>query len=172
MSPSTVEFDFKELSIMRRRFETAPDAVVKIALNDGMRAIARLFVPTKGTGPLAEATPKISGKLARSTFFQITGAPMRQILTIMQPARTPEGAFYGEFVREGTEPHEIRPVKAKALRWIGPAGTPIFAMLVHHPGNQPNPYHHRTMARLKPQVQRIITKMGERVTAYLSGRGA
>lgn len=170
--PSTIEFDFKELSAMRHRFETAPEAVVKISLNDGMRAIARLFVPAKGTGPLAQATPKVSGKLARSTFFQITGAPKRQILRIMQPARSPEGAFYGEYVREGTEPHEIRPVKAKALRWFDAGGQPIFAMLVHHPGNKPNPYHHRTMAKLRPQVQRLVTRMGERVTAYLSGKGA
>lgn len=165
-----MEFDYTEFTALRMRVESAGDTVVKISLNDGLRKIARLFVPAKGTGPLAVETPKVTGKLARSTFFQIVGGPDRQVLRILQPARSLAGAFYGEFVREGTEPHEIRPVKAKALRWYDQAGNPIFAMLVHHPGNKPNPYHRRTLAKLKPHVQRIVTEMGEKVTAYIAGR--
>lgn len=167
---SSMEFEYIEFAALRKRTQAAGDTITQISMNDGLRKLGRLFVPAKGTGPLAQATPKVSGKLARSTFFQITGAPKRQILRIMQPARTPEGEFYGEWVRGGTEPHEIRPVKAKALRWFGPGGKPIFAMLVHHPGNQPNPYHRRVLARLRPQIQRIVTEMGEKVTAYIAGR--
>jgi len=164
-----MEFDYTEFSALRQRMENS-DTVVKISLNDGLRKLARLFVPAKGTGPLAAETPKITGKLARSTFFEIVGGPAQQILRILQPARTLAGAFYGGFVREGTEPHDIRPINAKALRWFGPGGVPIFAMLVHHPGNKPNPYHRRVLARLTPQIQQIVTEMGEKVTAHIAGR--
>ena len=166
---SSMEFDYTEFSALRQRMENS-DTVVKISLNDGLRKLARLFVPAKGTGPLAAETPKITGKLARSTFFEIVGGPAQQILRILQPARTLAGAFYGGFVREGTEPHDIRPINAKALRWFGPGGVPIFAMLVHHPGNKPNPYHRRVLARLTPQIQQIVTEMGEKVTAHIAGR--
>lgn len=166
---SSAEFDYTEFSALRQRMENG-DTIVKISLNDGLRMIARLFVPAKGTGPLAAETPKVTGKLRRSTFFQIVGGPEQQILRILQPARSLAGAFYGEFVREGTKPHEIRPVKAKALRWFDQAGNPIFAMVVHHPGNKPNPYHRRVLRRLMPRVQSIVTEMGERVTAYVAGR--
>lgn len=168
---SSMEFEYTEFAALRKRTQSAGDTMTLISMNEGLRKIGRLFVPAKGTGPLADATPKVTGKLARSTFFQITGAPKRQVLKIMQPARTPEGDFYGEWVREGTQPHEIRPVKAKALRWFGPAGLPIFAMLVHHPGGKKNPYHQRVLAMLRPQIQQTVRKMGEQVTAFIAGRG-
>ena len=166
---SSIDFDYSEFTALRLRMENG-DTIIQISLNDGLRKIARLFVPAKGTGPLAEETPKITGKLARSTFFEILGGPGRQILRIQQTARTLAGAYYGGWVRDGTEPHDIRPVNAKALRWFGPGGQPIFAMLVHHPGGKPNPYHKRVLQRLFPQVQRIVTEMGEKVTAYIAGR--
>lgn len=165
------EFDYTEFTALRKYTVDAADTVVRISMNDGMRKLGRLFVPAKGTGPLARETPRgQTGKLGRSTFFEITGAPERQVLTILQPARSLAGAFYGHWVREGAEPHDIRPVKAKVLRWFSPAGVPIFAMLVHHPGNKPNPYHRRVLQRLSPDIRRIVKEMGEKVTAYIAGR--
>lgn len=41
-----------------------------------------------------------------------------------------------KFVDEGTEPHIIRPVRAKVLHWITPAGEDAFAKEVHHPGTK------------------------------------
>jgi hypothetical protein len=167
--------------------ETA-DTRIKIGLNEGLRAIGRLIVPSKGTGPLADATPKRSGKLARSTFGMISGDLNDPALFIGQPARTPEeygGQFYGPFVREGTQPHDIRPranlapvgVKrkhfviggVKALHFfIG--DREVFATVVHHPGTKANPYHKQVMSRLAPAIQDVVNKMGQKVTAYLSGR--
>lgn len=168
--PSSAEFDYAEFSALKKRVEDS-DTVVRISINDGMRKLGRLFVPAKGTGPLTQATPRgQTGKLGRSTFFEITGAPERQVLRILQPARSLAGAFYGHWVREGAEPHDIRPVKAKALRWFSPAGVPIFAMLVHHPGNQPNPYHRRVLQSLSPRIRQTVREMGEKVTAYIAGR--
>lgn len=166
--PSNVDFDFSELTRLSDRIQQG-DTMVKITLNDGLRALARLFVPAKGTGPLADDTPKLTGKLARSTFFQITGSGIRQIITILQPARTPDGDFYGEFVREGTKAHVIKPKNKKALHFVM-AGADVFAMSVNHPGTTANPYHKRTMARMKPRAQDIIHKIGEKITAYISGQ--
>ena len=165
---SRIDFDFTELVQLSERAR-AGDAMVNAVLNEGFRAIGRLFVPAKGTGPLASETPKRTGKLARSSFFQITGAGVNQILTILQPARTPDGKFYGEFVREGTEPHDIMAVNAQALRFELD-GEILFRKRVHHPGTQPNPYHRRVMARLKPGVQDIVNKMGRRISAFISGK--
>jgi len=145
--------------------------ILRITLNEGLRAIGRLFVPAKGTGPLADETPKRTGKLARSTYFTIQGAPDEQELDILQPARTEEGDFYGLYVREGTAPHEIRPKKAKALRWTEPGGEVVFSRLVHHPGTKANPYHVRTVQAHEGEVQAIVNEMGAKVTAYLSGKG-
>lgn len=43
------------------------------------------------------------------------------------------------FVIDGTRPHVIRPVRAKALRFsIG--GREVFATIVHHPGTKPRDF--------------------------------
>lgn len=47
-------------------------------------------------------------------------------------------APYAGFVAEGTRPHQIVPVSAKALRFeVG--GDVVFAARVNHPGTAPNP---------------------------------
>lgn len=166
--PSVIEYDFRELEELSNRVGQG-SAIIKVTLNDGLRALGRLIVPAKGTGPLAAATPRVTGKLQRSTFFQITGSGIRQVLTVLQPARTPEGEFYGQFVREGTRPHVIRPRKAKALRFEM-AGETVYAMQVNHPGTTANQYHKRVMVQLRSQVQGIVNKMGERVSAFISGK--
>lgn len=163
-----IYFDYRGGRELAARLKNV-DSRIKISVNDGLRAIGRTIVPNKGIGPLANETPKRTGKLARSTFFQILGGINNQWLQVMQPARTEEGEFYGHFVREGTRPHEIRPRKARVLRFEY-QGEVVFAMKVNHPGTWPNPYHKRALALLRPAIQRIVRDMGTKVTAYLSGR--
>ena len=126
------------LEELRRRLNQGP-TVARISLNDGLREIGKIFVPSKGSGPLAQETPKRTGRLARSSFFQITGGPDDQTLEILQPARSKQGVFYGKFVREGT-----RFMRA-------------------------NPYHLRVYNRLLPEVQDAVVRMGVGVVAFLSG---
>ena len=53
---------------------------------------------------------------------------------------------YGLHVEYGTRPHIIRPKDKKVLRWNKKKGSvaykkdDIFAMEVHHPGTQANPF--------------------------------
>lgn len=167
--PSQVTFEVQGLKELSQRMQRG-DTAMKIALNDGLRKIGRLFVPAKGSGPLALATPKRTGRLRLSTFYQLTGGPGDQVLTILQPARSPEGDFYGGYVRDGTPPHEIRARRGKALRFEA-GGDVIFRVKVNHPGTKPNPYHVRVFERLRGSVQGIVNQMGARVVSYLSGKG-
>lgn len=43
---------------------------------------------------------------------------------------------YASYLDSGTVPHEIRPVRAQALRWYDPPGEAHFAKVVHHPGTR------------------------------------
>lgn len=161
-------FDVKGMDELNQRVSQA-GTVAKVSLNDGLREIGRVIVPIKGSGPLVDATPKITGKLRRSTIFQILGGPGSQVLEVRQGARTPKGFPYGFWVREGTKPHIIRAKNAKALRFeIG--GQVIFATEVKHPGTKPNPYHKRVFARLRPRIQAIVSRMGRKVTLFLAGK--
>ena len=140
-------------------------------INDGLREIGRKFVPAKGTGSLADATPKNTGKLAKSTFFELLTSRLvgfgirEQALLIKQPARTPpeyDSKEYGVFVRGGTKPHKIRPRYKKALKFKMGGGD-VFATEVNHPGTKPNPYHIRVATALRLQVQGVVNRMTSRL---------
>ena len=74
------------------------------------------------------ACPKRTGRLSQSIVKRFYDSPegFTVVIAALQP--------YAVFVHEGTKPHDIRPVKAKSLRWFGTDGNPIFAKVVHHPG--------------------------------------
>lgn len=132
------------------------------ALNRTLRQTGALMTPA-----LKANTPRRTGKLANSTRFQIKGTAEDQVLEIRQGARTQQGVLYRPFVTQGTRPHEIRPVTAKALRFVV-NGRTVFAKKVNHPGTKPNPYHVRTLNEQMPNVRRILNEEGVSVTAELS----
>ena len=160
-----IEFDYNELEDLKNRAHEAGDTVARISINEGFRKLGRLIIPATGTGPLADATPKVSGKLARSTVFQIIGGPMNQVLEIRQAARSALGVFYGFIVREGRGPVFAKNVKFLHF-FIG--GTEFFRKSVGPA--EANPYHKRVMVQLRPQIQRIINDMGRRIIAHISGQ--
>jgi len=137
--------------------------ILRGATNAALREIGKTYAPV-----LKAETPRRSGKLANSTRGQITGSPAAQELQVRQGARTPNGAFYGGFVRKGTAAHEIRPVRAKALRFVI-GGNVVFAKKVNHPGTKPNPYHERALTKVSGQIDGIISRTGIKVAADLMG---
>lgn len=166
---TTIEIELQGFDFLRKRLVNS-DTEMRIILNEGLHAIGKLIAYPKGVGPLADATPKRTGKLARSSGHDVIGTGIfDQKLTVWQPAKTEEGIFYGEFVREGTPPHEIRPKKAKALHFMI-EGKDVFVTKVNHPGTKANPYHKRVLSALMPSIQDIVNRMGTKVTAYLSGK--
>ena len=120
----------------------------------------------KGSGPLGRATPVRTGKLRNSTVGEILGGPKNMRLEIRQGARTPEGFAYGQAVIGGARPHEIRPRRAKVLRFLM-GDRIVFATLVHHPGNKPNPYHERLLAANMGKIQEVVTAEGMALAADL-----
>lgn len=159
-----IEFDTTELDAFSKRVQETGDTVARISINEGLRKLGKLIVPATGTGPLAAATPKRTGKLARTTVFQIIGGPPNQALEIRQAATSPEGVFYGYIVREGRGPVVAK--TAKALHFfIG--GQEFFRKSVGPA--EPNPYHRRVISRLMPQIQTVINEMGQKIIAHISG---
>jgi len=72
-------------------------------------------------------------------------------LTMRWTANVP----YARYVIDGTAPHEIRPVAARALHWGGKPG--VFAKVVHHPGTQPNDFPEKALAPLEPIIQKELS---------------
>ena len=115
---------------------------------------------------LRSETPVRTGKLKKSTRFQIVGGNTSQALEVRQGARSSGGDFYGGYVRMGTAPHEIRPVKASALVFrIG--DRLIFVKKVNHPGTKPNRYDKRALAKTSDQIDEISRQAGIRIAADL-----
>jgi len=61
------------------------------------------------------------------------------LLTGEPSVRVGSNVYYMLYVHEGTRPHEIRPVNARVLRWVGPGGV-VFARKVNHPGTTGDPF--------------------------------
>lgn len=88
---------------------------------------------------------------------------------------TGDNAKIYNFVDKGTEPHEIRPVRAKALRFntgyqpktlARPArtvsgggkatGPEVFAQVVHHPGSEAREFSKTIAEDISPHFKRLI----------------
>ncbi|MBW2062647.1 MAG: HK97 gp10 family phage protein [Deltaproteobacteria bacterium] len=63
-----------------------------------------------------------------------------------------QGVNYGAVWEFGSGPAVIRPIRARALRWFGPGGRPIFASMVRRPAQAPRPW-------LGPAVKDNILKI-------------
>jgi len=131
------------------------------ALNRALRRTGSHMVPA-----LKSRTPVRTGKLRASTRFQVKGTAEDMRMEVRQGARTPGGVIYRPFVTEGTRPHEIKPVNAKALRFVI-GGVVVFAKSVKHPGTKANPYHRRTLREEQPEIRRIAKEEADRLAARL-----
>ena len=87
------------------------------------------------------------------------------------------GPDYLKYVLGGTRPHEIWPrglstlgsrtygdvsQRAKMLAWTDETGV-HFAKMVHHPGQQPNPFIDRAWRATEPSVRSTIRSIGLRL---------
>ncbi len=77
---------------MQERMNKAPGVLIA-STNDALRAIGKLFVTTKGHGPLPDETPVRTGKLKRSSIYQVVNGVALQKVEIRQGARTARGSF-------------------------------------------------------------------------------
>lgn len=76
-------------------------------------------------------------------------------------------APYSIFVEEGTRPHEILPVNAKALRFtVGNYGEFIFAKRVSHPGTAPQPFVRKTAEATRAKIPQFWAEFWNSVESW------
>ena len=125
------------LDELRRKFKQFPDWVAA-----GLSTAIKLSAG-EITREVRKETPVKTGQLKRSVLPTFS-----HLRAVIEPR-----AKHAIFVHEGTRPHEIRPVRKKALYWKG-ALHPV--MSVHHPGTKGNPFMERGLDNAKPKVDKIF----------------
>ena len=112
--PTTVDASGLRLAVATRAGFIAQRAAIDI--DRELRVKAR---PHRKTGQM-ESAIKVTHERRSPTVWRVTAA-----VPVIQAATTDRGA----------RPHVIRPVKAKALRFVMD-GRVVFATIVSHPGNK------------------------------------
>lgn len=97
-------------------------------------------------GSVADEAPVDHGRLAGSFLLEQMDSMSWRAYTLVE---------YAMAVQEGTEPHTIYPVNAKALYWPG-AAHPVAK--VEHPGTSPNPYATRAMKRAESRIDEFAER--------------
>lgn len=92
---------------------------------------------------------RVTGNLSRSIRTKQLLFNERSTVAVM--AAGDSGAPYARNVEEGTAPHEIRAVNAKALRFMV-GGNPILRKKVNHPGTFPRPFMGSTLEEMAPWI--------------------
>jgi hypothetical protein len=87
-------------------------------------------------GMTARNTPVRTGNL-RTSWYRVPSQGADRTRRYGYPAYVAHlrtDVPYGPHVEWNTRPHIIRPVRAKALRFVAKDGTVVFASMVRHPG--------------------------------------
>jgi hypothetical protein len=73
---------------------------------------------------------------------------------------------YHPYLDAGTKPHEIRPVRARALRFIATDGVLVFARRVMHPGTRGDGFAGKMYLKaervLRAELEKTVAKVAER----------
>ena len=125
-----------ELNILAEGFES--DVAEKLVDRVADEAVAAEFFEA----------PWHTGYLAQSVVKEVSG-----LSASVKPL-----ASYAAMVIYGTVPHEIRPINAKALRFVKD-GQVVFNALVHLPGTKPNPFPQRAALQAADKVQGIFDEL-------------
>lgn len=110
-----------DASGLRRSLVTRADLIARRLTLDLDRELHAKARPHRDTGEM-EAAIKVTHQRTSPTSWRVTAD-----VPVVQSVTTDAGA----------RPHVIRPVKARALRFVVD-GRVVFARVVHHPGNRPS----------------------------------
>lgn len=105
--------------------------------------------------------PQKTGDLKKAIVLRQAGA-MTWDITIDQGRRAYK---YEHYVRLGTAPHVIRPVKKKALFW---PGLPHPVKSANHPGTKANPYFDRGIDNSQGDIRQAEEEMGIKIEQELT----
>ena len=87
--------------------------------------------------------------------------------------RVTTGGSVAGLIIGGTAPHDIAPVRSRAIAMTGPgrAGPLIgFAAIVHHPGTRPDPYFARGVRAAGPEMREITDQAADTMARELAYR--
>ena len=127
-------------------------------VNDTSQRIAEIIeARTKQEVPVdsGRGRDSIDAQVEQST----RGVSSRIVLT---------GNHYLKYVKEGTQPHIIRPRNGRVLAWLNGNGSITFAQSVMHPGQQANDFVSRAWASAEPDVRSTLREAGLRAWRELS----
>ena len=145
----TLDFsDFKEFA---RVFEQSPQITIretKIALKKSTFLLE--------AGSKREA-PVDTGRL-RSSIVSVVNPLVGTVTPTVK---------YALSVHEGSKAHDIRPKKAKTLRYKS-GGRIVFARKVRHPGTRSNPFMDRALRKGIAGVVRLFDRALERIVNMLA----
>lgn len=102
-------------------------------------------------GASKREAPVKKGNLRRTITSRVEEGGRRGVVGTNAP--------YARPVHDGSKPHIIRPVRAKALMWPG-AGHPV--RVVHHPGNKANRFFERAAVSSRSAVERELAAWADR----------
>lgn len=147
------DFQVKVLGLdkMQSAFKASPEtvrAVMNPVLHTAINILAKYT--TKGIVPWK------TGRLTQSFI-----ASYGDLMAMWRPT-----VKYAMYVHEGTGPHVIMPVNKKALMWPG-ASHPVRK--VNHPGSRANPFMPRILQNSKSDIDALMQKGLDKLTAEIAG---
>jgi len=77
--------------------------------------------------------------------------PLTDVYPIRGDVAVDRTAPYGAMQEFGTKPHDIVPIRAKALRFMAGENV-VFAKRVHHPGTKPRPFMFPSLAEKRESI--------------------
>jgi hypothetical protein len=143
------------------RYEAAPEIIGAImaerarTLDVSMQLAYRIHCPV-GKGQLGQA--RTTGHLRDSIIAETTTTGATIEVAVGVP---PEQANKVRWLREGTRPHTIVPLRARALHFWDRDGLEVFAKSVNHPGTRPNPWEEEARVACEALVEEAALTMGK-----------
>lgn len=104
-----------------------------------------------------------TGKLERFVKVRSSGHGLEATVDVHASGRV------AHLITGGTGPHDIAPVRSRAIAMTSPGGDLVgFAATVHHPGTRPDPFVARGIEASGRDVERIVHAAGDRIVGDLS----
>ncbi len=169
-----LEVEIKGIQELRRAMRDYP----KIAEPILQRAIAATQAVFAKHTLKNDPVPFRTGFLLQSFRFAASRLQARWFPTVK----------YALWVHEGTRPHTILPIRARALAWEqggsrgyitsrtgrqyyrSKAGTMVFAARVNHPGTKPKPFMRQILRKSQPDINQLFKQAGDIITREIGKR--
>jgi hypothetical protein len=149
------------LVTLERGFRQAPELTER-ELQAAMTTVTQAL-----EGQVKDAMPKRTGLTAGSVTSDVWSTPAGPLGVVGSAAPV------ALFVEEGTRPHEIRAINAKALAFaLGEGRQIIFAKAVHHPGTKAQRIFANTLATHEADIVREFENAAARIADRMASGGA